>query len=356
MYETMTHDYLLEDAKQYVGGGVQKGEGSLVYNALSSLAYELEKLYIEANYIINQMFADTADYEHLVEHAANVGLTPKAATSATVAIRADAELPAGWRGSLKGYNYVVTGPHESEAGVYIATCEETGSGANELTGKLTPIDYVDGLTSAVIISVLVDGRDAETHEELYTRYLKSFGTKPFAGNVAAYEQVAESYDGVGGSKVYPAWDGPGTVKVCVIGTDHRAVSQYLVNQIQEDANPTGTDTGYGYASIDHVVTVVTVTEVTCDITMHLTYASGYSWATVKDDVTARINDYLESLASAWADGDHTTKTTIYVSRIEAAVLSVTGIEDISDTTINGNTSYTRLDWDKIPVLGAVTAS
>ena len=354
MYETMTHDYLLEDAKQYIGGGVQKGEGSLVYNALSSLAYELEKLYIEANYIINQMYADTADYSHLVDIAANRGIYPKAATSATVLIRADAELPVGWRGSLKGYNYRVTGAGE-ESGTYIASCEETGSGSNELTGKLTPIDYVDGLTSAVIESVLVDGKDAETQEELYERYLKSFGTEPFAGNVAAYESVANSYDGVGGSKVYPVWDGPGTVKICIIGADGRAASQYLVDQIQSDAVPEQ-GSGYGFASIDHNVTVVSVSEVTCNITFSLTYTPGYTWADVRDDVTAKIGEYITGLADAWADGDCTTETPVYTSRIEAAVLAVTGIEDISGTKINGSTANLRLAWDQIPVLGTVSTS
>ena len=53
MFEDMTYDQLLANAKADVGDGVNKGEGSLVFNALSALAYELEKLYIEANYILN---------------------------------------------------------------------------------------------------------------------------------------------------------------------------------------------------------------------------------------------------------------------------------------------------------------
>ena len=57
MYEAMTYAALLADAKSYIGDGVQKGEGSLVFNALSVLAYELEKLYIQANYILEQTYA-----------------------------------------------------------------------------------------------------------------------------------------------------------------------------------------------------------------------------------------------------------------------------------------------------------
>ena len=51
MYEDKTYSSLLQDALSDVGGGVQTGEGYLVYNALSALAYEMEKLYIQMDYI-----------------------------------------------------------------------------------------------------------------------------------------------------------------------------------------------------------------------------------------------------------------------------------------------------------------
>ena len=59
MYEDKTYSSLLQDALSDVGGGVQTGEGYLVYNALSALAYELEKLYIQMDYIISiQVFRE----------------------------------------------------------------------------------------------------------------------------------------------------------------------------------------------------------------------------------------------------------------------------------------------------------
>ena len=108
MYEDMTYDALLAAAKADVGDGVQKGEGSLVFNALSALAFELERLYMAADYILNEGFADTADMDGLIRIAANRGITRKAATHASVSVTCDAAVPIGWRASLKGYNYVVT--------------------------------------------------------------------------------------------------------------------------------------------------------------------------------------------------------------------------------------------------------
>lgn len=353
MYEEMTYDYILADAKAEAGDGIQKGEGSLVFNALSVLAFELEKLYIEANYILNECFADTADIDGLVRVAANRGLTRKPATNAYVSVTANTSLPIGWRASLKGYNYVVTEVLDDSNHIYKAMCEEAGSGPNELLGNLVPIDYVDGLTSAVITEVLIPGDDIETQEELYRRYLESFGTESFGGNITAYKGIVNSIDGVGGCKVYPVWDGPGTVKVVVIAADYSVPSSYLIDQIQEALVPTDGGTGYGYAPIDHDVTVEAVTAVTVNVETTITYTPGYSWATIGEQITAAIEGYIESIAEAWAQGDARTEALVYVSRLEAAVLNVTGVTDIQGTTLNGSTTNLHLDSDEIPVMGTL---
>ena len=353
MYEEMTYDYILADAKAEAGDGIQKGEGSLVFNALSALAFELEKLYIEANYILNEGFADTADMDGLVRIAANRGLTRKPATNAYVSVTADVALPMGWRASLKGYNYIVTEELDSTNHIYKAMCEEAGSGPNELLGQLTPIDYVDGLTSAVITEVLIAGDDDETQEELYRRYLESFSTEAFGGNITAYKTIVNAMDGVGGCKVYPVWNGVGTVKVVVISSDYGEPSSYLINQIQEALVPTDGGTGYGFAPIDHDVTVAAVAPVTVNVTTSITYTAGYSWATIGDQITAAVEGYIKSIAEAWPEGDARTEALVYVSRLEAAVLNVTGVTDIQGTTLNGSTTNLHLDSDEIPVMGTL---
>lgn len=355
MYENMTYDQLLANAKADIGDGVNKGEGSLVFNALSALAYELHKLYLQANYILNQTYADTADMEHLQEIAANRAIYRRDATAATVKIEANVALPIGTRFSLKSFNYAVTEELDGVNHYYAAVCEEPGSGPNELTGSLTPITYVDGLQTASITEILVPGEDAETQEELYERYLESFSTESFAGNIAAYKAAVNAIAGVGGCKVYPVWDGAGTVKVVVIGSDGRAPSSYLIDQIQEAAVPTE-GTGYGFAPIDHDVTIEAVTEVTVNVVTSITYVQGYSWATIGEEITAKIDEYLKSIADAWSDGTAETEALVYVSRLEAAVLNVTGVQDITNTKLNGSTTNLHLDSDEIPVLGTVTAS
>lgn len=56
----------------------------------------------------------------------------------------------------------------------------------------------------------------------------------------------------------------------------------------------------------------------------------------------------------WADGDSSTKTTVYVAKLQAAVLDVPGVVDITETQLNGATGNLILDWDQIPVVGEVS--
>lgn len=234
-------------------------------------------------------------------------------------------------------------------------CEETGTGPNNLTGELIAIDYVDGLEKAEITEVLINGEEDESRDALYARYLASFTSESFGGNIAQYKQYVNAIAGVGGCKVQPVWNGAGTVKVVAISSEHGACSEYLVQQIQTAACPTQ-GSGYGFAPIDHDVTVVSVDAVKVNVTAKLSYMSGYSWSSLKDTVTAKISEYLKSLAAVWADGDQSTKTTVYVAKLQAAVLDVPGVVDITDTQLNGATGSLILDWDQIPVVGEVSAA
>ena len=355
MYEDKTYSALLQDVLNEVSAGVQTGEGYLVYNALSALAYELEKVYIQMNYIMNQSHADTADLEELIEIAKDREKKKKKATNAYVKIKGNTTIPIGTRFSLKSFNYKIVEAINEVAYTYKAMCEETGTGPNNLTGELIAIDYVDGLEKAEITEVLINGEEDESRDALYARYLASFTSESFGGNIAQYKQYVNAIAGVGGCKVQPVWNGAGTVKVVAISSEHGACSEYLVQQIQNAACPTQ-GSGYGFAPIDHDVTVVSVDAVKVNVTAKLSYMSGYSWSSLKDTVTAKISEYLKSLAAVWADGDPSTKTTVYVAKLQAAVLDVPGVVDITDTQLNGATGNLILDWDQIPVAGEVSAA
>ena len=355
MYEDKTYNALLQDALHDVGGGVQTGEGYLVYNALSALAYEMEKLYIQMDYINRQSHADTADLDELVLIAKDRGIYQKKASNAYVSVKGNAPIPIGTRFSIKSFNYRIVEAINDNIYTYKAMCEESGAGSNNLTGEMIAIDHVDGLEKAEITEVLINGEDDETRDALYERYLASFSSESFGGNIAQYKQYVNAIAGVGGCKVQPVWNGAGTVKIVVISSEFGACSEYLIKQIQEAACP-DQGTGYGFAPIDHEVTVVSVGAVKVNVTAKLAYMSGYSWSSLKDAVTAKISGYLKILASEWSDGDPSTKMTVYIAKLQAAVLDVPGVVDITETQLNGSATNLILDWNQIPVVGEVSTA
>ena len=355
MYEDKTYASILSDAQKETGAGVQTGEGWLVGNALSALAYEAEKLYIQMDYICKQNHADTADLDELVKIARDRGIYRKTATNAEVLVEANCTVPIGSRFYLKSFHYAVTETINEGKFQYRAVCEEAGTGPNGLTGELTAIDHVDELETAEIKEILINGSDDETRDSLYTRYLQSFSMESFGGNIAQYKEQVGAISGVGGCKVEPVWNGPGTVKVVVISSVFGTCSEYLIKQIQEAAVPAEGGSGYGFAPIDHAVTVESVEAVKVNVVTKISYMSGYNWNSIGAAVKKKIVEYLESIAAEWKNGDESTKSTIYISKLQAAVLDVEGVVDISATTLNGSSANLVLNWNQIPVLGEVTA-
>ena len=352
MYEDKTYKSILADTKSDIGDEVIKVEGSLVHNALSALAYEIEKLYIQLNYIIEQSHAGTADLEHLEMIALDRGIVRKEATNAYVKAEFNVAVPIGSRYSLKGYTYRAVEVINDSLHQYKMVVEETGTGPNDLRGDLIPIDFTEGLESARVTELLVAGDDDENKESLYKRYIESFTSQSFAGNIAAYKEKFASIQGVGGSKIYPTWQGAGTVKAALISSENTAVSSYLIEQIKKGAVP-DKGAGYGWVPIGHNLTIESVKEVIVAVSTQITYGSGYSSANLAENIKAKIQGYLKSIAEAWKEGDEHTEAIIYISRLESAILDVQGVLDVNNTSLNGNSSNLTLQSDEIPKMGEV---
>lgn len=352
MYEDKNYKSILADTKAYIGDEIVKSEGSLVHNALSALAYEIEKLYIQMDFIIEQSHAGTADIEHLEMIALDRAIVRKEATNAYVKAEFNVAIPIGSRFSLKGYNYKAVEVINDGLHHYKMMVEETGAGANTLKGDLIAIDYIDGLESAKVTELLVAGDEEEDKDSLYKRYIQSFTSQSFAGNISAYKEKFTSIQGVGGSKIYPTWQGAGTVKAVLISSDYTAVSDYLINQIRAEAVP-AKGSGYGWAPIGHNLTIESVKEVVISVSTQITYAAGYSSSNLSEKIKEKIKEYLKGIAEAWKEGDEHTEAIVYISRLESAILDVQGVLDVNNTSLNKNSSNLTLQSDEIPKLGEV---
>lgn len=358
MYESMTYDVILASMLAAVDASYDKREGSVIYNAVAPAAAQLAQLYIALDATADRGFADTATGDDLDKKAAERGL---ARTAATYAVRkgtffdtAGTAMDVDTEKRFSGNGLVYAVAAKVETGVFKLTCEKAGTDGNTYFGALLPIEYISGLGTATLADVLIAGEDEESDDELRIRYYENISSQAFGGNISDYKTKVNAITGVGGVKVTPAWNGGGTVKLTVISSDYGVPSTELIALVQTTMDPTvNAGEGYGLAPIGHVVTVVGVQSTTVNIAAEFTLSSGYTWADVSGYIETAITGYFSDLAESWADS---TQIYVRISRIESAVLTVTGVEDIQNTTINGSASNLTLDSGYIPVLGTVTAA
>lgn len=351
-YDSMTFEYILQRMLNRVPDIMDKREGSIIYDALAPAAIELAIMYIEFNSIINESYADTASRDYLIKRAAERGIIPHEATYAIVEgtfTPTELEIPIGSRFSCDTLNYEVI--NKIENGKYQLRCETTGTLGNGITGTLIPIDYIDGLETATISSILIPGENEEDTEALRQRYFDSFANNAFGGNKSDYIQKTNAIDGVGATKVTPVWQGGGTVLLTILDSEFNKASNTLIEKVQNEIDPSNDANGIGLAPIGHIVTVNTATEVKINITTTLTFDSDVSFRSVKSEIENVIKNYLLEIRKTWANND---EQLVRLSQIENRILNIPSIIDIQNTKINGQESNLTITKYEIPVFESVS--
>lgn len=403
MYEHITYEELVKRMMERAlasNKNLDSREGSLLFLGEAPAAAELQNLYIALDNILKETYADTASREYLILRAMERGLSPYPATPAVLEMTitpADLILKMGERFSIGEVNYYVS--RNSGDGVYEITCETDGEIGNECWGTVIPIEYIEGLETCRITARLIPGEDEEETEAFRKRYFDGLNAQAFGGNRADYLQKVNALPGVGGVKIYRAWNSGiapaglippeeagawmeglsgvpaniaawlhtvheaganslltigGTVKLVIIDSTFSAPSDVLVDAVQTAIDPVqNAGEGMGLAPIGHVVKVFPVGLETVDLAFSLSFQQGWTWEDVKPYAEEAVNGYFRELAAGWAEQEGAL--TIRVSQLESRLLGAAGILDVADTAINGVAANYLLPVDTIPVLGTMTA-
>lgn len=350
MYENVTYEDILKRMLGRVPADLDKREGSILYDALAPAAMEMQLLYTELYAVLNELFADTAGREYLIRRAAERGLAPKAAAYAVLKGEFDVDIPVGSRFSLETLNYVAV--ERIAQGQYKMQCETIGTAGNTLFGPLIPIEYIRGLTRAELTELLIPGEDEEETERFRRRYFSSLNSQAFGGNIADYREKVNGISGVGGVKVYPAWNGGGTVKLVIVNSNYEIPSAELVKAVKDAVDPEpNTGAGYGLAPIGHMVTVEGAAQERISVSSTIVYQTDYSFERCREDIYRAIDAYLHELNTTWQDDG---QTIVRVSRIEGRLLDIEGIMDAFDTKINGRSGNYAMPSGSIAVRGDVS--
>ena len=350
--DQMTFEYILGRMLDRVPDTVDKREGSVIYDALAPAAAELAKTYMELDVVMDETFVDTASLQYLILRCKERGITIQGETAAVVQgifTPPELELTAGMRFNCDEVNYTVT--EKISAGVYRLEAETLGTAGNLYSGTLLPIQTVNGLQTAEITGVIVPGEDGDTTETLREKYYASIDGEAFGGNVADYKEKVNAIVGVGGVKVYPVWNGGGTVKLVIIASDYTTPSSELVQQVQTEIDPEQNHgEGLGLAPIGHTVTVMGAQHRDIAVTTNITFAMGWQWASAQSQIESAVRTYFKELSEKWTE---TPTTIVRIAQIETRILALECVVDITETAINGVPENLELAEDEIPQLASV---
>lgn len=375
--EKFTYEYLMSLALSFVPDDRDKREGSIIYDALAPFCQVLAAGAIQLNNYYDQTCALTATGEDLDNRVVEQGISRFAATYAVkkIVLKDSAgqpvSVPMGTRFSTVSdtspVNYRITAQYVENGvavpGEYEATCEELGVVGNQYSGNLINITFIQGLASASMTATLVPARDEETDEELRSRYLVAVNQRSFGGNVADYRAKVKDIPGVGDVQIYPTWNGGGTVKLSIVDPEYNPCQPEFIASVQNQVDPQNAQgvqgTGLGIAPIGHTVTVSTPEQVTINISAKVSLRAGYTLDHVQDAARENINEYIQSLRKAWAEGDDMNEyiCNVFIARVYASLIYVDGVTNVTDVKINGNADDAILiqsgDIQQLPKLGEV---
>lgn len=363
MYENQTSQLIEKRMLDAVSPPIDKREGSVIYDATAPVSIELELMYAALDWFMKNTFGDTAERQFLIERALERGLTPHEATAAIVEMEVtppNVPVGTGTRFSCDGLIYTV----QKRTGLdrYTLKCETLGTIGNKASGNLVPVGFLTGLMTAKIRSIIIPAIDDEDTEAFRQRYLKSFETQAYGGNISDYKGKMMSISGVGGVKVYPVWNGGGTVKVVFCTSEFKRPEPAFISKVQGILDPVPFhQQGVGVAPIGHYVTVEGISEKKINVGAKISMKSGFMLDDVKSKIVAMIKTYLGELNQTWGNTqivavNEFTNDGLIVrrSKLESCILDITGVLDVENLTINGSDKNLQLNVNELTVLGELT--
>lgn len=340
MYENITPETLKAEMLENIDYW-SKNEGTMVSTLLAAPAYAIWQWYMNLEAVQYIIFPDENSGIWIDKSANQYGIERKAGAAAscimTLTGTAGTVVPAGKVFQTPNGVRFTTDAAVTLPGSVSATCTEIGVKGNIEENELT----IQGSTTKGLTgwsnTEAVGGIDDETDLSLVTRYYDHLRKPATSGNVYHYEQWAASVAGVGEVKVFPLWDGPGTVKVVItssdIGVPDGTIVQACADYI-ETVRPIGAD-----------VTVEAARGVDITVSATIVRDADRSVEDIAAEFETALNSYFGALA--FQNGE------IVYTEVGAILQNIEGVYDYSGLTIGGGTENIPIDDIEIPIVESV---
>ena len=260
MFEDITPESIKAAILAEAGESLETREGSFLDSMAGPAALEIWKVYQAMNAVVSIAFVDESSGGYLDLEGAKYGITRKPGTRARCAMTltgtAGATVPAGTVFVTPGglefaltEAVVLTG--SGDAGT--AEAAEVGGAYNVEAGELSQMAATLPGLSSWTNGPAAGGTDPESDGALYERIHAYLSRPATSGNAYHYEQWALEVAGVGAARVFPLWNGAGTVKVVLVDGGMEPASAEIVaavsrNRIRVKERDGKSETGKGRES------------------------------------------------------------------------------------------------------------
>ena len=337
---------ILKNMLNQVNDEYDKTEGGLFYDNLAPVSIEIEEIRKTLEYIFLNSFAETAEVEYLDNICKEVGVFRRKATKSkgTVIIK-------GVPGTVIEINTKVA----SDTYIYLTTQEKiisaTGSVEvpieSEKNGKIYNIPKgtitnfpitIPGLSEVINNSETLDGYDGETDDELRERYYFKVREPVTSGNIYHYKKWTMEVEGIGGVKVFPLWNGNGTVKVVVVNSAIEEADEPLLKRVKEHLDEV--------RPIGATVTVKSAIPKPISLTGKVRISKNVDFNKVKTEFENHIKEYFRKVGFKQNYASY--------AQLGNILLSVDGVNDYDNLLVDGGAVNIPLGEEEIPKLSNLT--
>lgn len=260
---------------------------------LYAAAAQLQGLYLQVQWLLDQSFPQTATGEYLDRHAQLRGISRSIATCATGKLRFGVSTAVSGNLSVKsgtvcmtkdGVRFATTDDAILKAGsLYVdvpAMALEPGRQGNVAVNTVTIMAAMPvGIKACTNPEAFSGGEDEENDEGLRRRLLDSYRRLPNGANAAYYEQTALSFTGVAAAVAMRHPRGVGSVDL-YIATDAGIPDSTLLSEVNKYLQEKRE------ISVDLRVMTPTIRPVTIQVAIQP--AAGYSFETARADADAAL--------------------------------------------------------------------
>lgn len=333
---------------------VDKRVGSIIYDALAPVCLELSEAYAKMDILEEQTYLMTATGINLDKRVYDYGISRTKATKAlriaefkkyktdgngnfildanNKKILVDMDIPIGYRFAVPENENIIFKYTGKLDGYNILECESAGTGGNEHMGTILPISPITDLIQADIVSTYKPAEDEETDTELRARAVASLNYASFGGNIEDYIERVNAIDGVGNTKVFPAWQYNGSVLLSIVDPLYNPITEEFKRNLKEQIDPEeNTGEGIGIAPIGHYVTITTPVRQEVDVALSIEFVNTETIETIQEDVEAKIEEYFNSVRQNYAQN---TNLTLYRAEIISRVLELPSVLNVTDVKLN----------------------